>query len=207
MTATLTMNEYALDSHFESLFDDFSIPDHLLKYKEADIVDAAVVKELGERAFLRLLHYELKGRSLPMRKSAVPLACEDVESVVEYKPGKTVMTTFHPSTPYPEDYALGEQDYDYRRDQHTADVQQYLAQKMCSSCPIADICLDLSIIHSSPDGVWGVWGGQHERTRKLILNRYNKLRRAYNSTKTQDMSKEERAKYEMLATNFYSQED
>lgn len=182
---------------FASIFEELTVPRDLKQY-DVKVSDEEI-RNLGEECFLRWLHYSLKGKQVPVRKSAVPTACEKPETVVEYIAGKTVETTFFPDTPDADDYVLGEVDMEYVRATHVAKIQTLLSQKACGTCPISKTCLDLSIIQSPPDGVWGVWGKHHEKTRRLIQNRYNKLRRAYQSTKTQDMSQEERENYVALA--------
>jgi hypothetical protein len=184
----------------EELFpvlDQFEIPASLRQF---DVVVSDVeIRKLGEDAFLRWLHYQMKNRTVPVRKSAVPLACEEPETLVEYAPGRTVETTFHPDAPVAEDYVHGENDMLYAEDAHIAKVQTLLAQKDCGKCPLAKACLDVSIIHAPADGVFGVWGGHNENTRRLIQNRFNKLRRAYSSTKTNDMTEEQREVYREMA--------
>lgn len=186
----------ALIDSGEELFpvlDQFEIPVSLRQYDV--VVSDEEIRKLGEEAFLRWLHYQMKNRTVPVRKSAVPLACEEPEALVEYDAGRTVETTFHPDTPVAEDYVHGENDMQYAADAHTAKIQTLLAQKACGKCPLAKTCLDVSIIQAPADGVYGVWGGHHEKTRRLIVNRFNKLRRAYQSTKTNDMSEDQREVY------------
>jgi hypothetical protein len=192
------MNKHALallDSE-EELFPvlgQFEIPASLREY-DIEVSDDEV-RKLGEETFLRWLHYNLKNRTVPVRKSAVPTACEEPESLVEYDSGRAVETTFFPDNPEAEDYVHGEADMQYAADAHVAKIQTLLAQKACGKCALSKACLDISIIQTPADGVFGVWGGYHEKTRRLILNRYNKLRRAYSSTKTNDMSEEDRESY------------
>lgn len=180
-----------------SIFEELTVPRHLKQF-DVKVTDEEV-RKLGEDSFLRWLHYDLKGKQVPVRKSAIPTACEKPETTEEYIAGKTVETTFFPDAPDAEDYVYGENDMEFVRAVHVAKIQTLISQKACSTCPVSKICLDVSIIQSPPDGVWGVWGGFHEKTRRLILNRFNKLRRAYQSTKTQDMSPEERERYVALA--------
>lgn len=197
------MNKHAsalMDSTDEELFpvlNQFDIPESLLKYDV--VVSDEEIRNLGESIFLRWLHYQLKNRTVPVRKSAVPLACEKPETMVEYAAGRMVETTFFPETPDPTDYLHGENDMDYLVAEHTAKVQTLIAKKECGACPLAESCLAVSIVQSPADGVFGVWGGYTENTRRLILNRFNKLRRAYSSTKTNDMSPEDRESYEKKA--------
>lgn len=185
------------DDLFASIFEELTVPRHLKQYDVK--VSEEDVRKLGEECFLRWLHYNLKGKQVPVRKSAIPTACEKPETIEEYIAGKTVETTFFPDAPEAEDYVLGEVDMEYVRAAHVAKIQTLISQKACSTCHISKTCLDLSIIQSPPDGVYGVWGGHHEMTRKLVQNRYNKLRRAYQSTKTQDMLQVERDNYIALA--------
>lgn len=187
------------DDLFASIFEALTVPRHLQQF-DVKVTDEDV-RNLGEECFLRWLHYNLKGKQVPVRKSAIPTACEKPETVEEYIPGESVETTFFPDHPEAEDYVLGTADMDYIKAVHVAKIQTLISQRACSSCHISKTCLDLSIIQSPADGVYGVWGGFHEQTRRLILNRYNKLRRAYQSTKTQDMSEEDRAKYISIAQN------
>lgn len=175
----------------------FEIPVSLRQY-DVEVSDDEV-RQLGEEAFLRWLHYHLKNRTVPVRKSAVPLACEEPETLVEYDAGRMVETTFFPDSPVAEDYVHGEADMEYAKDSHTSKIQTLLSQKACGKCALAKVCLDVSIIQTPADGVFGVWGGHNEKTRKYILNRYNKLRRAYSSTKTNDMSEEDRETYRQRA--------
>lgn len=192
------MNQHALalqDSE-EELFPvlgQFEVPASLRVYDI--VVSDDEIRKLGEDTFLRWLHYDLKKRTVPVRKSAVPTACEEPETLVEYDSGRTVETTFFPDNPVAEDYVHGEADMAYAQDAHTAKIQTLLSQKACGKCPLAKVCLDISIIQTPADGVFGVWGGHHEKTRRLILNRFNKLRRAYSSKKTNDMSEEDRIAY------------
>lgn len=187
---------HAMPSSEEELFpvmDQFEIPVALRQF-DVEVSDDEI-RKLGEETFLRWLHYHLKNRSVPVRKSAVPLACEEPEKLVEYAPGRMVETTFFPDEPFSEDYVHGENDMQYAADAHTAKIQTLLAQKACGSCALSKVCLDISIIQAPADGVYGVWGTHNEKTRKLIQNRFNKLRRAYSSTKTNDMLEEDRESY------------
>lgn len=199
------MKKHALalmDSREEELFpvlDQFEIPVSLRVY-DVEVSDEEV-RKLGEETFLRWLHYHLKNRTVPVRKAAVPTACEEPERLVEYSSGRTVETTFFPDNPLAEDYVHGENDMQFAEDAHTAKIQTLLAQKACGTCPLSKACLDVSIIQTPADGVFGVWGGHHENTRKLILNRYNKLRRAYSSKKTNDMSEDDRIAYREKAAS------
>lgn len=198
----MNKHAHALMETEEELFpvlDQFEVPVALRQY-DVEVSDDEI-RKLGEDTFLRWLHYHLKNRSVPVRKSAVPTACEEPEALVEYDAGRMVETTFFPDNPEAEDYVHGEADMQYANDAHTAKIQTLLAQKACGKCPLAKACLDISIIQTPADGVFGVWGGHHEKTRKLILNRYNKLRRAYSSTKTNDMSEEDRNSYRERAAN------
>jgi len=198
----MNKNALALLDSEEELFPvlgQFDIPVTLRQY-DVEVSDNEI-RKLGEDTFLRWLHYHLKNRSVPVRKSAVPTACEEPEKIVEYDTGRTVETTFHPDYPVATDYLHGENDMAFAVDDHTAKIQTLLSQKACGSCALSKICLDVSIIQAPADGVFGVWGGHHEKTRRLILNRFNKLRRAYSSTKTNDMSEEDRRAYRELAAN------
>lgn len=198
------MNQHALaqkdrEDELFPVLDQFGIPESLRVYDV--VVSDDEIRTLGEETFLRWLHYNLKNRTVPVRKSPVPTACEEPETLVEYDYGRTVETTFFPDTPEAEDYVHGEADMQYAQDAHTAKIQTLLAQKACGKCQLAKVCLDISIIQTPADGVFGVWGGHNEKTRRLILNRYNKLRRAYSSTKTNDMSDEDREMYREKAKN------
>lgn len=182
---------------FAPVFGEYSVPFELKAFEA--LPTAAEIRRLGEETFLRWLHYHLRGRTVPVRKSPIPLECERPEEVVEYAPGHEVETSFFPDYPEPEDYVGGEDDPEYRRVAHSAHIQTLISKQKCSTCPIAKSCLDNAVIQSPPDGLYGVFGGHDERVQKLIQNRYNKLRRGYSSDKTDDMTDKERAAYEAIA--------